>query len=223
MRCIRYKKYIKYTNFFLRLLFLNSMSFSIMVLIESDIVLADSNSFYFDGLSASSEGRFDQAYLLFDKVTGNDPTFVLALLETQKIHYRKQEWDKFFGYAQYYRNKLLKTQGNLDLSHLYIEEMFSLEVLALLKFCYVDEAENVIQEGFNLAQKFSISNLEFLERARYFIFFTRQQIKLKNVKQTIVNPSSVFKKRIYWPATDFTLKHVSHPRDVRVEIKDQCI
>jgi hypothetical protein len=72
--------------------------------------------------------------------------------EREKSFYRQEKWDHFFGYAAFYRKRLL--DKNFDPS------LILLEILALIKHCQVEPANRLIQQGHALAKQFQTPYLE---------------------------------------------------------------
>lgn len=90
-----------------------------------------------NALNALSQNDLKKAYGTLESVDSDTLAYRMAYLEMQKIHYRLQDWDRFFGFAQFYRKKLLP--------QFFQPELISLEALALTKHCQYDASIRVIE------------------------------------------------------------------------------
>lgn len=164
-------------------------------------------------------GQIDEGYSSLDAVGADDAEFVPALVEMQKVHYRRGEWQKFFAFAQFYRKKLLKdeqlTRRNFN------ERLFSLEIMALAKHCLWNEARGVGQRGLELARAVGARGDEIAETmAQYRLI--EEFPKAIAGKEDSRRPAPVFSKELLWPVSGRQFELIDHPRKLRLVVKSRC-
>jgi hypothetical protein len=101
------------------------------------------------------QNNWEKAFEALDEINIRDSHFEWAIQEQQKINYRNSDWDRFFGYALFYRKKLM-----------HIEEqkinttMLFLESLALAKLCQFNAAWDIYSIFEKLEEIKKLSNEE---------------------------------------------------------------
>ena len=118
-------------------IFISLFCISCVHTLKKDKNLKKQNSYHHfkEGFSFFKKGKLDQARVYFEKINKNQKYFIPSLLEIQKINYLQQKWDQFFGLAWYYREVLLSLPKVS--SQKFKQEMLALEMLALVKHCFL--------------------------------------------------------------------------------------
>ncbi len=165
-----------------------------------------------------AQGKEHEAYSLLDQIPVQDSEFLSALLELQKIHYTQNEWDKFFAYSIFYRQRYL-TQPPFRL----VSTLLSLEVLALSKQCLWEEALSLVEFGIDKSQSLKDKkSLEELEQAAAVLKLHHSFPKLRNEKKGSDVPHGVLRSDLYWPIRANLIDTVQHPRFLRLKIENRC-
>lgn len=183
-------------------------------------VLALTLSFSLSEIASASEDQHPSVSTL-EEIATDSPDFLGAMEELQKIYYSKQEWDKFFAYALFYRKKFLPSES-LDFQRSkFSPTLLSLEILALGKQCHWDEAKEIAEASVILAKKLN-KGVSQLEEALHMIQLQSQYPNLKNVKSGAKIQSSLFKSVQLWPVNSKQIP-TQHPKFFRVKISNQCV
>lgn len=158
-----------------------------------------------------------EAYSMLESVAPEDADFADALVELQKLHYRRQDWGKFFAYAQFYRVKLV-SGTRLPVR----ARMISLEAMALAKHCRWATAESVLNWG--LAQKDRMSREEHgeLVAAREYMRLHNQFPKAALANEDQVKLPGAFSTEQAWKLEGKQLLAIAHPRSLSVKLKSEC-
>lgn len=202
-------------------------------------------------ISKLQKKELEKAYETLDTVPQDSLSFRIAFLEMQKVHYRQQSWDKFFGYATYYRKKLLGT--------FFQPELLVLEALALVKHCQFEVASNFVfasqqivselKEG-DASQNATAKALYHRELKKlagdvrsWDQLLARAEGQLNTVENLLLlqtkipgkiksdpvhKKSRVFAKDVFWNVEhedskiNMVEKAVRHPRALRVYVKNMC-
>jgi hypothetical protein len=90
-----------------------------------------------EALGLLEQNKVTEAYSALEKIPMSAQEYPLAFAEMQKIHYRTSAWDKFFGFARFYRTQLSRDFFDPDL--------LLLEALALTKHCQFAPAQSVLK------------------------------------------------------------------------------
>ena len=161
--------------------------------------------------------------------------FPRAVLDLQKLHYSQKDWGRFFAYAAFYRNYLLKNVENPEALKIGFKgRLFSLEALALGKHCLWDQARSIAQMGTRLAEKLDTPHLPELEH-------TLELLRLMHhyplePSTTRVHPSapesplnsrgtstaSLFSSIRLWPIDAKRISAVKHPKFLRLSVANHC-
>ncbi|MBF0208032.1 MAG: hypothetical protein HQK53_14225 [Oligoflexia bacterium] len=166
------------------------------------------------------KNQISEGYALLDKISETDKDFIPALLETQRIHYKQQEWEKFFGYANFYRLNLLEKKEQWASN--FSGEMLSLEALALIRFCYWEEASAIVARGLEIGKEISSPGVKWVDKTQYFISALKAHPKLESTDKKLNISGTAFSKKLYWPVNSNTLKNIHHPRVVRFKMTARC-
>jgi hypothetical protein len=178
-------------------------------------------SLYQQALLELDQAKIDSAYAHLEQLTASDAEFVDALVEEQKIHYLRGEWQKFFGYARFYRENLL-FKNSVPVAPAFRARLFSLEILALAKHCRWKEALAVGELGQAIAQSIGLPPSAELGRALTFLHLDTQYPNALEGKEQGRSPWYVRDGKIYWPLQANQLQYVTHPRAVRVVVQSRC-
>jgi len=181
------------------------------------------------GLLLLKEGKPSEAYSLLEAIPENSKSFVPAILEMQKIHYQRQQWDRFFAYANFYRQWLThRAAGDLTLqSGGYLLEnfsarMFALEVMALGKHCLWEAAADVGRVGIETARQLQLPAPPEIEKALLYLTPLKKIKELQKPPQSTSLPSSIHSHTHYWPIHQRTLLSVAHPKFLRFKVESRC-
>ena len=172
------------------------------------------------GIELAKEGRITEAYAHLESVLPQSPEFLSSLLELQKLHYQEQRWDRFFAYANFYRQKVLADPTNW--SQNFNPRFFALEILALVKHCQWQTAEQVGQWGLHIAREIQFSSVGEIQRAlNYLPPLERYKTIHRHANQSSI-PSSIQSRTRYWPIHSQTMSYVDHPKQLRMKIESRC-
>ena len=157
-----------------------------------------------------------------EKVEPDDPTFLNALMELQKLHYRRQEWAKFFGYAVYYRTYFLNTPPGPQKN--FRARLFSLEVLALAKHCLWNEAQDLAHSAIALAKTAEPPEAEDTEIEEIPTYLQLLQTFPELITATANPdlPDPVFRLGSYWPLSQKMFPQIRNPKVLRLTVQSKC-
>ena len=167
------------------------------------------------GLSLFQKGHLRQARAVFENINRGDTHFVPALVELQKINYKENQWDRFFGLALYYRNFLLSSPESVRKN--FKQNPLALEILALIRHCRFKESKKIKEWSLNMAQTINKNPSKIKKTSSFFklkklVGDQNQNQKAKDLKEQIS----------LWPLKKQELKWVDNPRNLRVKVKSQC-
>lgn len=169
----------------------------------------------FTAISALQRNDLNEAYKALDQIEMTAPEYQIAFLEMQKVHYRQKNWDKFFGYATYYRKNMLKAAPN-------VHHML-LEILALSKHCQYDAAEKIFAAASEYVTK------DYLSQYKAIADILNLQRELDGHVRTspVKAPFEVLTPTVHWyipEANRAALMSgaVKSPRGIRVVVKSAC-
>src|SRR5690349_15444881 len=123
-----------------------------LILAHSTLGFADEPSLFKKAEQLLQANKSEEAYSVLEEIPAESPDFLSSLEELQKINYGKNEWDKFFATAVFYRLKYLSNPEALQKKEDFRPRMLALEILALGKQCYWEEAEWVAHLGIEIAK-----------------------------------------------------------------------
>ena len=137
-----------------------------------------------------------------------------ALVELQKINYKENQWDRFFGLALYYRNLVLSSSKERGKN--FRQNPLVLEILALIRHCRFKESQKIKDWSLKLAQSLNTDSSYIKKTAPFF--------KLKKlVGDQKIGPQNSLDEQIHsWPLKKHQLKWVDNPKNLRVKVKSQC-
>lgn len=191
-------------------------SFLVLAIIALYSTAATAANAAFDSaLDLLRQGNTSQAYGILESIPESDSSFADALVELQKIHYRKQEWSKFFAYAQFFRHRLL--QGELPMR----ARMISLESLALAKHCHWGTSQSVIQWAMQEAGSTKADRAELEETRDYLRLhssFPHSAMAREDKKQI----GAFFSKTKAWKIQAKRLNNIPHPKHLRLRLASKC-
>lgn len=151
----------------------------------------------------------------FEKLNLGDKDFFSALLEIQKINYIKNNWDRFFGLAIYYRSQL-NFAHKISFKN-YKQELLVLEILALIRHCQFTESKKLIKWSIALAKK----HKQPFFKIKKTIYFMNLKALIKNKKKE--TKTLKFKNQInIWNIKSHQLNLLDNPKHVNMKVIDQC-
>lgn len=201
-------------------------------------------------IDLTSQNLLNDSQRILQSVNVETSAFRSAYLEVQKIHYRREAWDYFFGYATFYRKNLMQA--------FFLPELLTLEALALTKHCQFDAASRAIFLGQEISKELrkgessSYSAISALfrretRRSGGVLNFTssldRFDTQLKSVENLLILQSKVpgkinsnqvtsnikaFSKDLFWNIDQPTArsqileKAVRSPQNIRVYVPNLC-
>lgn len=169
-------------------------------------------------LSELSENHIDKGYQELEAIGPGDPDFVDALVELQKLNFRRGDWQKFFGYALYYRKNVLGAAIGPN----FRGRLISLELLALAKHCLFDEARAIGESALSFARSRQLEDAAEIERTMSHLALTRQSPATLRAREQLTRPAPVFTSELLWQISPRQLQAVDHPRDLRVLVAGRC-
>lgn len=195
-------------------------AFSILAICTSSISAPCAESSYVQGLKLQEEGQEPAAYQLWDSMSPEDPEYPDALTELQKIHYRRQEWQKFFGYARFYREKVLRSDEGLKTK--LRARLISLEAMALAKHCQWGPSRDLIDIALKLPQISSLSDRSELDEVRSYLELHHAYPHSNEAAGQPDKPRTLFTARVFWSLTSEQVARLSHPKNLRVVVENRC-
>lgn len=152
-----------------------------------------------------------------ERVPVSAPQYLQVLTKIQQVLYKKQNWDKFFAYALYYRSQYLNSKGDFKLH--WREEIVSLELFALAKLCHWDAVKSLVEK---LKMKVSQYGLE--SEIQFQKIATQAQLLLDYRYSTASSPSIQKKSQELqlWPIPDNFISKISHPKNLRLKVENKC-
>lgn len=168
------------------------------------------------GLRLAHAKRFDDAYTAFDSIAPETAAYPAAFAELQKIHYRRGEWSKFFGFAAFYRRRLIESYRNPDL--------LLLESLALTKHCHFDTAAKILDLARGMA-----TNADSRARveATAALLFLQSKLPGNVATEAVRKKPQAFASVNQWKVSgvrkqDTLDSAVRNPRALRVYVANAC-
>jgi hypothetical protein len=176
-----------------------------------------------EGLSSIHAGKLADGYTALSTIPVSSREYRYAFLEMQKLHYRNGDWDRFFGFATFYRKQLATTQ--------FEPETIYLEVLALTKHCQFEAAQRLIASlkadvQTKLTGADARVHLERIDAIEDLLFL---QTRIPgNIQTSAVNrPVKAFSSTLQWNISEQSKAQVAttiikNPRALRVYVKNVC-
>jgi hypothetical protein len=173
-----------------------------------------------DGLVALHQGEIDRGFNILDAIESNDPDFLDALVEQQKVLYMRGEWQKFFGRAVFYRKKYLATPQSAKL--FYRSRMIALELMGLIKHCQWSVAQKLAKQALLMGKAVGARELQEIEETITLFGLTEAFPALSSVQADSNKPAIVFDRELLWPIESIELKNIDHPRELRLIVTNRC-
>ncbi len=175
-----------------------------------------------EGVRLAKAGDYEAALSIFEKVSKDDPTFVRALGEIEKIHYRRRDWNRFFAYAFYYQERFVGRPGMREGE--FSAPTLALEVLALVRHCYKQKAIEKLTTAYRLASTMGVGSTPELALARSYLELAKILPKTMDpVTDTRHLPRGAFQKTLLWNLDrKSAIDRIDHPRVLRIEVKNRC-
>lgn len=174
-----------------------------------------------EGLQLIERGSMHDAYVKLESIPAGDADFADAMVELQKMHYRNQDWGKFFAYAQYYRAQFQSSDDSGRMP--FRARMISLEVMALAKHCIWGTAGEILNWGILQKNRMNEEEYSELQATREFIRlhnkFPRSDLATEDSGKI---PSGVFSSDQAWKLKSKALLDISHPKRLTVRLKSEC-
>ena len=172
-------------------------------------------------LAQLDNGDYRRAYRTLEEMERGDSNFVAGLVELQKIHYRRQQWDKFFAYALYYRQGVAAGGKNALPLH---ARMISLEVMALAKHCYWDKGRQILQWARKRQSGLEAASRRELREAGEYLELHRQypgrEVSRRESREETSSP--LFSTTQEWRIGEKQLAHIPHPRTLSLRLRSGC-
>lgn len=190
----------------------------------SQNVFASNKENILQALELVSKDKISEAYEKFDQIPVDSSEYSVALLEMQKIHYKLGEWDKFFGFATYYRNQRM--------SQFFIPELLLLESMALIKHCQLELANKILDQTKKILSKNinpSITNKSSREKIQAVEDLLFLQMKMPGNIQTLSKDHwmRIFSHTQEWKISNQSREKIAshvvkNPRALRVYVRNIC-
>lgn len=189
------------------------------LLLTFNLALADSSTEttakMFKAIDDLHSNNLTEAYQLLDQIPMDAPEYQIAFLEMQKLHYRTKNWDKFFGYATYYRKNLLKVAPNVHL--------MLLEILALSKHCQYDNAEKIFEAAKPYVTKDYLPQFQAIAEILNLQRILQGHVRTAPVKA----PFEALTPTVHWfipkrEREQILSDVIKNPRAVRIIVKSAC-
>lgn len=169
---------------------------------------------------AAQGAALPSAYHELEAIESHDARFVDALVELQKKHYQTQDWQRFFGYAAFYR-KQLSSSANVAGSS-FRARLLSLEVMALAKHCLWNEAREIGTSALALGKSLKVKELGELEDALTHVELAHSFPAAIEGKADERRPAPVFSDALLWRLRPSAMERVSHPKVLRKIVASRC-
>ncbi len=161
----------------------------------------------FISLSASHEPSSAEALAYYSLLPLDSPNLKTGIEELMKIHYRDQNWDRFFAYAQYYRLRYSPRERT---------EVQLLEPLALLRHCQTRALPNVLAQI--KADKPELrSHIERIQALAETRFKGKKANTVKHESPLAAHFEGQFLRKA---SHDKILK--ANPHKLRIHVENQC-
>ena len=173
-----------------------------------------------DALVLLDRGAAREAYATLEGIPESDAEFADALVELQKLHYRRQDWNKFFAYAQFYRIKAVSGEAARRPLR---ARMISLEAMALAKHCRWSTAEEVLAWGIGQKDRMGREEHDELVKAREYLRLHNQFPKSALASEDQTKLPGAFSTEQAWKLQGKMLASISHPKSLSVKLKSECV
>lgn len=170
-------------------------------------------------LQSLNSGDQHRAYKILESVSASDDDFSAAATELQKLHYRHQDWRKFFAYAQFYRLKYLQVNPERTIE----ARLIALEVMALAKHCLWDNADNVLAWALQQKRRLRAEDYAELQNTRDYLDLQRRFPGASNIAKEDRRKSPLaFSSEQVWRIEAKAMVSIAHPKLLSVQVKSQC-
>lgn len=193
------------------------MKFGVLLLlvISSSLEARAGDRAFQNAMELLRRGNTTEAYAILESIPETAPDFTDALVELQKIHYRNQDWERFFAYAQFFRHRILA--GTLTLR----ARMISLESFALAKHCQWETSQSVLNWALTETAIQSKAHDELLETKDYLRLhssFPHEAIRSAQGNGI----GTLFSRTKAWKIQAKRLDNIPHPKYLRLHLDSQC-
>lgn len=183
---------------------------------------------YAEALSALKENKTSLAYEILESIPETDSNFIPALAELQKLHYKQQDWSKFFAYSIFYRQKFLQEKHKWNTN--FNAQLLTLEALALGKHCRWEEAYSIVNYGLSVANQIQSpgslptpsKDTKDLKLVLIFLPPLKTYPRTQTPTQEGEIPHSIFRSLKYWPMDTRMLSSIAHPKYLRFRLESKC-
>lgn len=169
-------------------------------------------------LELLASGHNREAYENLNGIEMSAPDFSKALTEAQKIHYRHQDWSKFFAYAQFYRLRYAEAHVKEPLS----ARPIALEAMALAKHCLWNTADEVLAWAESKRERFSASEWNEIEDTRDILLLHASFPKTARAREDAGKTKAIFSREHAWKLQAKALAAINHPKSLSVRLKSEC-
>lgn len=147
----------------------------------------------------------------------------------QKKHYEASSWDRFFGFAAFYRGYVIRETPTKT----FIPDLVILELLGLIKHCQFEPAAKVLKLSRQIAQRVYPKNSDDLKKLEVRLGMIGDYIKLQGHMPTAVTTEEVirkiqpFSKTLEWKIPTQTRSAtvqlaIKNPMAIRLFVEDLC-
>lgn len=169
-------------------------------------------------LIAIDSGDRHGAYKLLENIPSSDPDFASAVGEIQKLHYRHQDWRKFFAYAQFYRLKYLSEEARPVSGRL-----IALEAMALAKHCRWSNADGILAWAQSQRRRMTQDDWSEVEAAGHFVDLQRKVPGAATAAhEDQKKVAAAFTREQAWKIEAKALAAIGHPKVLSVNVKSEC-
>lgn len=157
-------------------------------------------------MQASTEKPSASLASRLEKIPSEDPLFKTVVEELLKVFYASEEWNRFFAYARYYREKWKASERS---------ETQLLEGLALLRHCQNEQLFRWI--AFQKSQSPAhIDRLNQMEALAHTTFAGKSAQPAQTHETTLH-----FEGKTLWKSDHSHTKEI-HPKNVRIHVESLC-
>lgn len=135
-------------------------------------------------------------------------------VEDQKTAYREADWNRFFGFAYYYRSRALPFRARL----------YSLEALALARHCQWDAALLTLKEATVRAAQVGAPSADRAELSEIqtHVEAIHRFPKILLTTDHSISISPLFNSKRYWRVRPAQISQIQDPKNIRVRVENLC-
>lgn len=173
-----------------------------------------------EALELLQKNKDQEAAEILETIPMESTEFIDALTELEKIYYRRENWQRFFSYATFYRKHFLSDENRTRT--FFNSNLLALEVLALSRHCLWDAAQKIALSSLNSAKKLDIPSTESLKKAIDFLGLQHTFPEAHPGKEDRHRPKAIFSKELIWELQPGQILQVAHPKFLRIRVESRC-